>query len=170
MRTREQRYTAVRDLAEINTLTPKARLRAIRWDVIPWGMVLDIDLLVATKSAYARGWLTFPFAYDVSFPMHEIRAGAGLSLNSELTRVEGRRSPNGTQGYYYRCTLSDPSSTFEINIEAADLFLVYSEAVADEKHPDTLDVRARTTLLSDEVLQDAVRAINPLMFEPGTTA
>ena len=163
------KYIVIRELEELNELIVDAYIRAIRWDVVPWATVLDVDLYHIPLDRYSRGWLCFANTSDIIFEMDNICAGIGIWIQNMIDRTEAGQTPDGTPEYHFEFLAGVSLGYFGVDILATDVFLVYSAAVVEEGH-NMLDVRARTELLSDELLQDAVRAINPRLFDPRTLA
>jgi len=64
-----------------------ARIVAIRWDVVDWGVVFDLDcpLSEASDAPYARGWLAFVGLSDLSLPLKSARVPQGLWSTTELS-------------------------------------------------------------------------------------
>lgn len=67
-------------------LTRNARVVAIRWDLVPWALVLDLDAPESEERAapLRRVWLVFEGVSDISWPMERARLPNGCWLNSEV--------------------------------------------------------------------------------------
>jgi hypothetical protein len=72
---------------EVYNLTKDARLVGIRWDIVPWGLVLDLDAPVSEKerSPVRRAWLVFHGLSELNFPLINTRLPNGCWLNSSLS-------------------------------------------------------------------------------------
>jgi hypothetical protein len=79
----------VRKLNHIETirLTLDARVMAIRWDLIPWSLVLDLDVKdsEAIDASTYRAWLVFTGISELSWPLDNTRLPHGCFLTSEMT-------------------------------------------------------------------------------------
>ena len=71
---------------ETRALTVDARVVAVRWDVLPWGLVLDLDAPVAESenAPMRRAWLAFLEVGEITIPMLEARLPTGIWLTSSL--------------------------------------------------------------------------------------
>ncbi len=71
----------------LSAITLDARVAAIRWDVIPWGLVLDLDAPVceAPGAPMKRAWLLFPAVSEISWPFIEARLPNGCWLSSKMS-------------------------------------------------------------------------------------
>jgi len=78
--------------------TLDAKLVAIRWDLIPWSMVFDLDVPTseAKNAGIYRAWIVFKGMSQLTFPSHGARLPNGCCLTSILT-CESR--PDGFQDY-----------------------------------------------------------------------
>lgn len=70
-------------------LTRDARVVAIRWDLVPWALVLDLDApdSEGREVPLRRSWLVFDGVSDISWPMDRARLPNGCWLNSEVVCV-----------------------------------------------------------------------------------
>ena len=137
-------------------LSRDSRIVALRWDLVPWGIVLDLDVPIseAEGAAMRRAWLLFSGVADVTIPMQSSRLPTGIWLTSSfaveacaqelllytcralLPEFDGNRlRENGTLG--------------RISIRAQSLVGVVSEnsSLAGEYG---LALKARTDLASDQ--------------------
>jgi hypothetical protein len=72
-------------------LVRDARIAAIRWDIIEWGLVLDIDT-PATEAPGApmrRAWLVFSGVSDVTVPARAARLPNGIWVTSVMNAESG---------------------------------------------------------------------------------
>jgi hypothetical protein len=67
-------------------LSRDARITAIRWDLVPWGLVLDLDSPVseARDAGMRRVWLVFAGIGEVTLPVYNARLPSGIWLTSDL--------------------------------------------------------------------------------------
>jgi len=95
-------------------LTRDARIVAIRWDLIEWGLVLDLDVPVSESAGapMRRAWIVFNGVADVTIPMADARLPNGIWLTSALGVAPAQ---SGFRGY--SCQALFPN--FEGNERAA---------------------------------------------------
>lgn len=69
--------------------TRDARVVAIRWDLVPWALVLDPDAPDSEGAGVPvrRVWLVFDGVSDISSPMDRARLPNGCWLGSEMVAV-----------------------------------------------------------------------------------
>ena len=139
-------------------LSRDARLVAVRWDVVPWGIVLDLDTpdSEANGAAMRRAWLIFAGVSEVTIPMRNNRLPTGIWLSSPLA-VE--KEDHGFSNYtcsallptFDRNRLREADSGAEISIRAQSLVGAVS---ANSATPGEygLSLRTRIELSSDEDL------------------
>lgn len=62
---------------------------AIRWDLVPWALVLDLDAPDSEGAGVPvrRVWLVFDGVSDISWPMDRARLPNGCWLGSEIVAV-----------------------------------------------------------------------------------
>lgn len=74
---------------ELIHLSCDAKLVAIRWDLIPWCLVLDLDVRVSeTKNApIRRMWIVFEGISEISWSLDRARLPNGCWLSSEAETV-----------------------------------------------------------------------------------
>ncbi len=143
-------------------LARDARIVAIRWDLMEWGLVLDLDVPTSEceSSAMRRAWLVFSGVSEVTIPMEAARLPTGVWLTSSLA-VEG-----GQDGLrVYTCWALLPSFDGDelratdavggISIRAQELVGVIS-ATTDNPTEYGLSYQARTRLATDQAMLDAV--------------
>jgi len=78
------------DQEKTKLLTVDALLLALRWDLIPWSLVLDIDTPIseAVDAPYRRAWLVFGDVSEIYFPIHNARLPNGCGLISQISISE----------------------------------------------------------------------------------
>lgn len=88
-------HTKARRLSEeeIWELTIDARIVAIRWDLIPWSLVLDLDAPESERedAGERRAWLVFDDISEISWPFVEARVPIG-------PRITGGLAASGPEG------------------------------------------------------------------------
>jgi hypothetical protein len=79
-------------------LSMDARIVAVRWDLVEWGVVFDLDTPVseATGAAMKRAWLVFSGLDHLTVPMLGVRLPTGLWLTSSL---DVEPAPDGFRTY-----------------------------------------------------------------------
>jgi len=78
------------DQEKTKLLTVDALLLALRWDLIPWSLVLDLDTPISEESEapYRRAWIVFGGISEIYFPMHNARLPNGCGLISQISISE----------------------------------------------------------------------------------
>lgn len=63
-----------------------ARVAALRWDLIEWALVLDVDYCTseAAGAPLGRGWIVFEGLVDISLVLANARLANGLWIDSEI--------------------------------------------------------------------------------------
>lgn len=88
--------TQVRRLhpAEAMAIACDAKIVALRWDLIPWGFVLDIDAAVPERGegAVTRAWVAFHGVGEISWKFDQARLPNGCWIASQIfeTRTDGK--------------------------------------------------------------------------------
>jgi hypothetical protein len=150
---------------DVLNLSQDARIVAIRWDLIDWGLVLDLDVPASESegSPMRRAWLVFSGVSEVSIPMENARLPNGVWLTSSLS-VE--RDQAGFKVYSCNALLpsfegnerraNDAKNT--ISIRAQDLTGVISTGSDNPSEP-SLSYEARTRLANDQSMLEAVATL-----------
>jgi hypothetical protein len=78
------------DQEKTKLLTVDALLLALRWDLIPWSLVLDLDTPIseAVEAPYRRAWIVFGGVSEIYFPIHNARLPNGCGLISQISISE----------------------------------------------------------------------------------
>lgn len=73
-------------------LSRDARVVAVRWDLLEWGVVIDLDTPIseAAGAAMQRAWLVFDGVAEMTIPMDSARLPNGIWLTSSLTAETDR--------------------------------------------------------------------------------
>jgi hypothetical protein len=71
---------------EIMELTVDARVVALRWDLAPWGLVVDLDTPVseARRAPVRRAWLIFSGLGDLTWPLQSARVPNGCWVTTPI--------------------------------------------------------------------------------------
>lgn len=77
---------------EMLPLLSESRLRAVRWDLIKWATILDLDFqeLERKHAAVYRTWIVLSHTVDFTWPVEKARFGDGVLLVSpaEVTLLD----------------------------------------------------------------------------------
>lgn len=113
---------------EVRALTTDARIVAIRWDVLEWAVVLDLDVPVseARDAPMRRAWLAFPGVSEITLAMREARVPTGIWLTSSL---EARPDEGAFQVFSCHALLPVFDGTTPRFTEDASTLLVRAHAV-----------------------------------------
>ena len=154
----EFKKCAVVQESDLAYTTQDARLVAIRWDLIPWSLVFDLDSPIAegTPVIMKRTWLCFHHVGEVTVPWEKVNLPTGCWLTST---IRGFKKSNGLfelgvigATFQYDGDQIVPSKkSREIVIEAGDVMAVASLETA-EKGEYGLDREVRQGLATDEDL------------------
>jgi hypothetical protein len=142
-------------------LTWDARIAAIRWDLIPWALTLDLDLPVseAADAAMKRVWIIFDGVVDVTIPLVTSAVPNGIYLTSALSRQQ-----ESEKIILFSCDamLAHKSSPKEltarsvIQIRAMAMRGVVSERSEKPNEFGVLDYAAKNLLASDAEMFEAL--------------
>lgn len=79
--------TRILQTNELCKLTMDARVVALRWDLVPWALVLDLDVPESEEknSSMYRAWLVFSGISELSLPLDNVRIPTGFWLTSQLS-------------------------------------------------------------------------------------
>lgn len=148
------------DQEKTKKLTIDARLLAMRWDLIPWCLVLDLDVPVseAADAPLRRAWIVFEGISELYLPLLNARLPNGCGLISQIT-IE--KLSDNFQIYKFWGLLpsfSDDDSIHkypskEISIKAKEM----SGFISIEARPKGkyLERKSRISLASDDELLSA---------------
>lgn len=75
---------------DVPALTQDARVMAIRWDLTPWSLVLDLNVRdsEAVNAPISRAWLIFTGISELTWPLNNTRLPNGCFLTSEMSVCE----------------------------------------------------------------------------------
>ncbi|RKH79806.1 hypothetical protein D7Y21_33250 [Corallococcus sp. AB045] len=142
-----------------------SRVAASRWDVLPWGLVLDLDspLSEAPDTELRRVWLCFHGLGAVTWPFQEARVRTGCWIVVEFpmgTTSAGLLSysfstvlPVGATG---ELVLRDVDEDV-VEIQARRFSVLASRASVPPDAEGQLDWETRMRLASDASFVDAMR-------------
>jgi hypothetical protein len=143
-------------------LAKDARIVALRWDLLEWGLVLDLDVPSSERedSTMRRAWLVFSGVSEVTLPMEATRLPSGIWLTSSLAaedRYDGFR--------VYTCWALLPTFdndevrtidvSHSISIQAQSLVGILSPTPGGACDYG-LTYRTRTSLASDQAMLEAI--------------
>jgi hypothetical protein len=136
-------------------VTLNARLAALRWDVIPWSLVLDLDVpdFETENSPMKRVWIILTDISELSFPLNNTRVPNGCWLTSQ---VNCSVLPNGFNDYEVCCLLPSFNNddvvqnlpTKKIVIRAKEI-TGFSSVKSGKAMNRILDINCRTALAND---------------------
>ncbi|MBN8471408.1 hypothetical protein JYJ95_33300 [Corallococcus exiguus] len=142
-----------------------SRVVAIRWDVLPWGLVLDLDspLSETPDTELRRVWLCFHDLGAVTWPFQEARVPTGCWIVVQFpleTTSAGLLSysfstvlPVGATGDLVLRTRDEDV----VEIQAQGFTVLASRASAPPDEQGHLDWDTRTRLASDASFVEALR-------------
>ena len=145
-----------------------ARLVALRWDIIPFGLVMDLDQPISErrKAPMRRVWICFPGVHDITFPLDQTRLPTGCFLVSsiEITELEGPLNQ-----YRVGALLPTYDGDQRLPRKAGSDILIssigmYGFASTRSSSPADfgLELETRTSLASDEQLLRAIQGSLPV--------
>ena len=147
-----------------HSLTEDARVAAIRWDLMEWGLVFDLDVPIseAHEAPMRRGWLVFLGVAECTIPILNARLPNGIWLSSGLAE---RADDEGFRTYSWSALVPvfegdepKPSPVQQISVRAQSLVcIVSSESISP--NPFGLGFDARRQLCSDEEMLRVAKAV-----------
>lgn len=153
--------------SDLVNVTLDARLVGLRWDLIPWSLVFDLDSPIAEGMPVImkRSWLCFHRVGDITLPWEKVRLPTGCWLTSTIQRFE---KPDGFSDFSIAGLFSQfecnevvlPKKVREIVISARNVAAVASLRTA-EKGEYGLDRDVRQGLASDEELLEKLEMALP---------
>ena len=148
--------------SDLYDVTQDARVVSIRWDLVQWALVLDLDAPTseAKDAPVMRAWLVFSGLSELSWPMKCVRIPNGCGLTSTI-----RPSPGSGEFQEYRFTALLPRFRADESLEGnpAQEVMIRAQAlhgVASERSARPgefgLSWAARVALASDEEMLGAL--------------
>lgn len=150
---------------ETCALTTDARVVAIRWDLLEWGLVLDLDVPISEgeNAAMRRAWLVFPGVSEVTMAIQDARLPTGIWLTSSLDEI-----PDNDGFRIFSCqallpvfdgnTLRPIGAASTISIRAQDVFGVVSRG-SDIPGEYGLLLESRQRLCADHQMLAALHEV-----------
>ena len=145
----------------LETLFSNSRVASLRWDVHPWGLVLDLDVPLSEESDAERyrAWAIFEGVNDIYLPFECIRLPVGFwtngfDVNQDLefnTYSIGAQLPKFTNN-----EVADFSSSQRISIQAKNAHGYKSTTSARANKFNFLEYDDRTSLASDLDFRSAI--------------
>ncbi len=140
-------------------MTKDARVVGIRWDLVEWGLVFDLDCPAseARDSPCSRGWLIFRNVAEMSLPLTgRVRLPSGIWITSEL-RSDGAA---GVNTYAFEMLAPEFGPDEQLARSPTHTASVRAEVVVGlrtrehgQPGPTGLAYEARQRLASDELLR-----------------
>lgn len=142
---------------EINSLTRDAKIVSIRWDLVDWGLVLDLDVSMSEshQSLVRKAWLFFEAISDIDIPLNEVRIPNGCFLTSNIAT---KQLEDGFRIYSFNALLPKfdiydemtSPMTKCITIKAQNISGVITENMTAVNEFGFLDRKKRLDLATDE--------------------
>jgi hypothetical protein len=146
---------------DVMPLTLDAKVVALRWDLAPWGLVIDLDTPTseAENAPVRRAWLVFSGLGDVSWPFDRARVPNGCWLTTPMFELkpEGRMrlfSFFAMLPQFDEADRLQPNAGAQIVISALSVHGLVSREVAVPS-ADGLSRKERTALATDTELVEA---------------
>ena len=104
MNPKKNKFVSLVNEDEVISLTKDTKLVALRWDLIDWGLVLDLDVPQSENSdaPVSRAWLVFQGVSEITLPLKDTRLPNGCFLSSY---VNIRASFNGLHDFTFNAML-----------------------------------------------------------------
>ncbi len=140
---------------EVITATLDARLAALRWDVIPWSLVLDLDVpdYEVENSPMKRVWIVLSNVSELTFPLNNTRIPNGCWLTSQIDSVS---VSDGFNDYEVWCLLPSFNKDDTVQDLPAKKLLIRAKEIIGLSSTESgkaidrvLDMKIRTELASD---------------------
>ncbi len=114
---------------DVLDITLDARVVAIRWDVIPWGLVLDLDAPLSEddKTSMRRAWLCFPGLSSFTWVFMGTRLPTGCWLTSPVWVLS---LANGFSEYHFSALVPQFHADGTIKENVSTEVIVRSRGIA----------------------------------------
>jgi hypothetical protein len=140
-----------------------ARVAALRWDLVPWSLVLDCD---AGQSSLARLWIVFEGLDTVTLPCDDARIPNGIWIAGEIGIEPGM---DGLSDFSFLALLPRHDERGDVTgrpsrlatIRARRMLGVRSTGGAPPGPYDSLARMERLALASDDQMLAAIAAVDP---------
>lgn len=143
---------------ETKAIVRDARIVAIRWDLIEWSLVLDLDIPVseAPETFRRRAWAIFDGISDVSLELHHQRLPRGIEVVDDAMETQNGDGFNTYTMSFISMDRNEKVEWFEFEIRARGVFGLVSEGT----YPSESTYSIRTQNASDEDFLGVLRS-NP---------
>lgn len=139
-------------VSELESMTniKDARIASVRYDLIPWALVLDIDVFVneAIDSTMKRMWLIFQNINYITLPLDKAQIPTGIIIGNNIIKEANE--------YHIAIILQTEGNTVvewrEIVIKAKDMICLSSKAAKLPNGYNLLSYEDRNDLCTDEEL------------------
>lgn len=135
------------------------KIVGLRWDLVPWGLVVDLDVPRDSDLAQevGRAWLAFASLRDLTFPAEAARVPHGCFGADEVWTTS---KEDGTRVFEFQVLLPvfdaadvmKPHPSRLVTVSAQSGFLIRSSGSAIPDSDAGLSFRQRQSLASDESL------------------
>lgn len=81
----------VLDVREAHVLSRDAKIVSIRWELVPWGLVLDCNIRAeedVNDPPICRAWIIFNGLSEISWPAESVRLPNGIVCTDVITSCE----------------------------------------------------------------------------------
>lgn len=143
--------------SQVHELTRDARVVAIRWDLLDWGVVLDLDAPVseANDADMRRAWLAFSVVDEITVAIKEARVPTGIWLTSSLEQTSDEKGYSVFSCHALLPVLDGDSPSSTLSIRAQGIFGLVSRGSCRPGEYG-LSFEARQSLCSDAELLSAL--------------
>jgi hypothetical protein len=86
-----------------------SRVVSLRWDVVPWALVIDVDAPVAETSFLRRAWMVFDGFSEITCSFEQARVPNGLWISSPTCCEEDGK--DGFRNYSFSALLPRHNQT-----------------------------------------------------------
>jgi hypothetical protein len=113
---------------QVLNLTIDARVVAFRWDVIPWCLVLDLDVPVADgdRTSMKRAWIIFSGIASITWSLLDARLPTGVWLTSAIWSLSAK---NGLFDYHVHALLSQLNDDDTVKERTAQKVIIRAQGV-----------------------------------------
>jgi hypothetical protein len=159
------RVTRLEHHDDIMALTSDAKVVALRWDLAPWGLVVDLDTPTseAKNAPVRRAWLVFSGLGDVTWPFQCARVPNGCWTTTPMveSKPAGRMRVFNFSALLPQFGEADqplPNPGAQVVVTALSVHGLVSSDVA-APGPDGLSWVQRTALATDLEFVEAAREL-----------
>ena len=134
-----------------------SRVAGIRWDLITWSLVLDLDAPEGEMRSpnFRRGWIVFSGVTDFTIPFNNVRLPLGFWITSNIQTDAGKNSKFSLFSFQAQLPVFKDQTQTRINnrtikIQAQEIFGVASTASMKANEYGILEPLQRSIIASDE--------------------